>query len=124
MKLLQPQLLPLIRQLKDEWSLKMSIELSFNINLKSNKMSAAKNMYDTAIYVRVKRFNHTFFILCDEHEEVAAFKNRIIPILMSENLVKYDGDSLTVDDLKLCVRNRVSLQSPLFFNYLTSHTGS
>lgn len=71
-------------------------------------MSNPKNPFDSAIYVRVKRYNHTFFILCDEYEEVAAFKNRIIPILESEKLVKYDGDGLSVDDLKLCVRNRVT----------------
>ena len=70
-------------------------------------MSRTKNIYDTAIYVRVKRFNHTLFILCEEYEEMAAFKNRIVPILMEENLVKWDGDSLTADDIKLCHRNRV-----------------
>lgn len=57
-------------------------------------MSKSKNMYDSAIFVRVKRFNHTFFILCDEYEDVSTFKNRLIPILEAEKLVKYDGDNL------------------------------
>ena len=37
-----------------------------------------KNPFDTAIYVRVKRFNDTFFVLCDEYEDVGTFKMRVI----------------------------------------------
>ena len=71
-------------------------------------MSTPANPYDTAIYVRVKRYNHTFFILCDEYEEIAAFKNRVLAIIEQENLVKSD-EKLTIDDIKLCLRNRVIL---------------
>ena len=46
-----------------------------------NKLS--NNPFDTAIYIRVKRHNHTFFILCDEYEEVGAFKARVLNVLLS-----------------------------------------
>ena len=29
-----------------------------------------ENPFDTAIHVRIKRFDETFFILCDEYETV------------------------------------------------------
>lgn len=30
----------------------------------------AKNVYDTAIQVRIKRYDQTFFVVCDEFELV------------------------------------------------------
>ena len=44
-------------------------------------MAAAKNPFDTAIYVRVQRMADTFFILCDEYEEVVVFKSRVMDYL-------------------------------------------
>jgi hypothetical protein len=43
-------------------------------------MAHSKNPYDTSIFVRVKRFQQTFFIVCDEYEEIAAFKARIMDL--------------------------------------------
>ena len=41
-----------------------------------------KSIYDTAIHVRVKRFDKTFFILCDEYETVQTLKGRVIDIFL------------------------------------------
>ena len=32
----------------------------------------------TAIYVRIKRFNETHFVLCDEYESVDKMKSRLL----------------------------------------------
>ena len=32
----------------------------------------------TAIFIRVKRMNDTFFLLCDEYESVESLKNRLL----------------------------------------------
>ena len=40
-----------------------------------------KSIYDSAIHVRVKRFDKTFFILCDEYETVQTLKSRVIDVL-------------------------------------------
>eukprot|EP00347_Sterkiella_histriomuscorum_P001832 403370507 len=70
-------------------------------------MSGAKmNPYDTAVYVRVKRRDQTFFVLCDEFEEVAAFKGRLIDIFQQTNAVKV-GDDFSTDDIRLYIRNRL-----------------
>lgn len=44
-------------------------------------MSKSKNPFDTTIFVRVKRHEHTFFIVCDEYEEISAFKHRVLAIM-------------------------------------------
>jgi hypothetical protein len=31
----------------------------------------------------------------------------LIPIIEAEKLVKFEGDGLSVDDIRLCLRNRV-----------------
>ena len=66
----------------------------------------AKNPYDTAIFVRVKRFNDTFFILCDEYEDVGAFKARILEYFRQTQAVKLH-DEFTIDDIRLTIKNRV-----------------
>ena len=35
----------------------------------------------TAICVRVKRFEETYYVLCDEYETVESLKNRLLIIL-------------------------------------------
>jgi len=35
----------------------------------------------TAIYIRVKRFEETYFILCDEYETVESLKGRLLVVL-------------------------------------------
>ena len=59
--------------------------------------------------MRVKRFNDTFFVLCDEYEEVAAFKGRVLDYLHQSNAVKLHDD-FGIDDIRLTIRNRVSKQ--------------
>ena len=41
--------------------------------------------FDTAIHVRVKRFDTTFFIVCDEYETVQTLKGRCLDILNQLN---------------------------------------
>ena len=73
-------------------------------------MRRSDNPFDTAIYVRVKRHTSTFFILCDEYEEVGAFKSRLINTMSAENgfvlPFKFE-EKLQVEDIKLCLKNRV-----------------
>jgi hypothetical protein len=40
----------------------------------------SKNPFDNAIQIRVRRFNQTFFVLCDKHEMVSVLKTRILSI--------------------------------------------
>lgn len=40
----------------------------------------------TAIYIRVKRNDTTFFLLCDEYETIEAVKNRMLIVLQKMNL--------------------------------------
>jgi len=44
-------------------------------------MPKNKQIFDTAIYVRVKRFDETYFILCDEYETIETLKGRVLAIL-------------------------------------------
>lgn len=62
----------------------------------------------TSIYIRVKRFDETYFLLCDEYETVESLKNRLIVVLqrMKFELPKQE-EPLTIDDIRFCVRNRV-----------------
>ena len=41
----------------------------------------SSNPYDSAIQVRIKRFEETFFILCDEYETVQTLKGRLLHVL-------------------------------------------
>ncbi len=65
------------------------------------------NPYDTAIYVRVKHINDTFFVLCDEYEEVGAFKGRVLDYLVQTQAIKLHEDFST-EDIRLTFKNRVS----------------
>ena len=67
----------------------------------------SKNPFDTAIYVRVKRFNDTFFVLCDEYEEVGTFKLRVIDYFLQTGAVKLPED-VTTEDIRLTIKNRVT----------------
>ena len=35
----------------------------------------------TAIYIRIKRFDETYFLLCDEYETIESLKNRLLIVL-------------------------------------------
>jgi len=63
----------------------------------------------TAIHIRVKRFEETYFLLCDEYETVESLKGRLLAVLQR---IKFElpkqEEALTTDDLKLCIKNRVS----------------
>ena len=67
------------------------------------------NIFDTAIHVRVKRFDETFFILCDEYETVQTLKGRVLHVLMQIGFkMPKQEEALTPDDLRLCLKKRVS----------------
>ncbi len=68
-----------------------------------------KNMFDTAIYVRIKRFDQPFFVLCDEYETVQTLKVRLLVILdqIGFKMPKQEED-LKPEDLRLTIKNRVS----------------
>ena len=71
------------------------------------------NPFDTAIYVRVKRFNDTFFVLCDEYEDVGTFKGHLLDYFIQTNAIKMHDD-FSIEDIRLTLRNRVTL-------FLTNH---
>ena len=69
-----------------------------------------ENPFDTAIHVRIKRFDETFFILCDEYETVQTLKGRILHVLNQINFkMPKQEEDLTPDDLRLTMKKRVSL---------------
>ena len=63
----------------------------------------------TAIHIRVKRFQETYFLLCDEYETVESLKGRLLGVLQK---IKFElpkqEEPLTTDDIRLCIKNRVS----------------
>ena len=69
------------------------------------------NKYETAITVRVRRYNQTYFIVCDEFETIGTLKSRCLDLLnqLRFRMPKQEED-LTVDDLRLNLKKRVSLQ--------------
>lgn len=63
----------------------------------------------TSIYIRVKRMNDTWFLLCDEYETVESLKNRILLVLQKIGLqLPKQEEPFTVDDIRLWLKNRVS----------------
>ena len=65
----------------------------------------------TAIYVRIKRYDETHFIICDEYETVDKLKGRLLCELEQIGF-KVDPraeDPLTTEDIRLCKQKRVSL---------------
>jgi hypothetical protein len=62
----------------------------------------------TAIHIRIKRFEETYFVLCDEYETIESLKNRLLVVLqrIKFQLPKQE-EPLVVDDLKFCIKNRV-----------------
>ena len=64
------------------------------------------NPNDTAIFVRVKHLNDTFFVLCDEYEEVAAFKGRVMHYLHQTQAIKLHED-FSIEDIRLTIKNRI-----------------
>ena len=72
----------------------------------------------TSIYIRIKRFTETYFLLCDEYETIESLKNRLIVVLqrMKFELPKQE-EPFTVDDLRFCIKNRVSFN--FYFNFLS-----
>ena len=69
----------------------------------------SQDKFDTAITVRVRRHQQTFFIVCDEYESVHALKGRVLGILQGIGFtIPKQEEELTVDDLRLCLKKRVS----------------
>jgi hypothetical protein len=67
------------------------------------------NRPTTAIYIRVKRLDDTFFLLCDEYETVESLKNRVLLVLQKMRLqLPKQEEPFVVDDIRLYIKNRVS----------------
>ena len=66
----------------------------------------------TAIYIRIKRFAETYFVLCDEYETVEGLKGRLLAVLdkIGFQLPKQE-EPLCSDDIRFCLKNRVSFRS-------------
>ncbi len=77
-------------------------------------MPRPKNPFDTAIQVRVKRKNQTFFILVDEYDDMVVLKSNLVSAFTQIELVKQE-EPLAVEDIRLCLRNRVSEQTHNLF---------
>jgi hypothetical protein len=68
----------------------------------------------TAIYIRVKRLDDTFFLLCDEYETVESLENRMLLVLLKMKLqLPKQEEPFIVDDIRLYIKNRVSNDFPL-----------
>ena len=66
----------------------------------------------TAIYVRVKRYTETHFILVDEYETVDALKGRLLGALeqIGFKLDPRGEEPMTIEDIRLFNKRRVSTQ--------------
>ena len=64
----------------------------------------------TAIYVRVKRYAETHFILVDEYETVDALKGRLLGALeqIGFKLDPRGEEPMTIEDIRLFNKRRVS----------------
>ena len=71
-----------------------------------------KNIYDTAIQVRIRRQNETLFMICDEYEPVSVLKGRYLAYLSSTDFKvpkrKIEEETLTVEDVRFNLKKRVS----------------
>ena len=67
----------------------------------------------TAIYVRVKRYTETHFILVDEYETVDALKGRLLGALeqIGFKLDPRGEEPMTIEDIRLYNKRRVSTQN-------------
>lgn len=68
-----------------------------------------QNRATTAIHIRIKRHTETYFILCDEYETVESLKGRLLLVLdkLKFTVPKLE-EPLCTDDIRLCLKNRVS----------------
>ena len=63
----------------------------------------------TAIQVRIKRFAETYFVLCDEYETIESLKGRLLAVLLKLKFeLPKQEETLSTDDIRLCIKNRVS----------------
>ena len=59
--------------------------------------------------MRIKRFDQTFFIICDEFEPVKVLKARFLAVLNQIGFkVEKAEEDLTVDDIRFNIKKRVS----------------
>ena len=90
-----------------------------------------QNRPTTVIYIQVRRFAETYFLLCDEYDPVENVKSRILNMLEQTGF-KLDRaeEPLTTDDLRLHLKRRVSILvtsapiSQLTNSCLNNETGS
>ena len=59
--------------------------------------------------MRVKRGDETYFLLCDEYETVESLKGRFLLVLDQLNFqLPKQEEPFTTDDIRFCIKNRVS----------------
>ena len=63
----------------------------------------------TAIYVRIKRYDETHFIICDEYETVDKLAGRLLQELNQIGFkLERAEEPLAIEDIRLCHKKRVS----------------
>ena len=61
------------------------------------------------IFVRIRRFNETYFVRCMEQDEVEVLTRQFMRVLDEINFtIPRMEEPLTVDDIRLTIKNRVS----------------
>ena len=67
------------------------------------------NRPTTVIYIQVRRYEETYFLLCDEYDPVESVKSRILTMLEQTGFkLDRQEEPLTTDDLRLHLKKRVS----------------
>ena len=63
----------------------------------------------TAIQVRIKRHSETYFILCDEYEDVEQLINRLLVVFHKLDYRQENQEEpMQLEDVRLALKNRVS----------------
>merc|ERR1712150_288761 len=77
-------------------------------SFKSNMYTLRSQRPTTVIYIQVKRFKDTYFILCDEYDLVEDLKGKILNQLeMTGFEMERQEEPLTTADLELRMQKRV-----------------
>ena len=59
-------------------------------------------------YVRIKRFNKTYFVICDEYDGVNVLKAKLSHVLAQQGIVNpIESLPYKNEELKLTLKNRV-----------------
>jgi len=74
-----------------------------------NRLRAARPT--TCIYLQIKRYSETYFVLCDEYDPVESLKSRVLNILVQVGHQNTQAEEpLTTEDIRLSLKKRVSIR--------------